>query len=355
MAIGAGMALGLLAGPAVADVNFDYPAPDAGAAPSGVLTIYSSADQPAFDPVVIAFQQAYPGVTVAYHDMNTIEIYDRFVEATDAGEPSADLILSTALDLQIKLVNDGYAAPYSSQQTRRLPRWANWRDEAFGFTYEPIVTVFNRTEMAAEDVPRTRYALARLLDEEPVRFSGRVGTYDLERSGAGFLFATQDARESDAIWALARSFGASGVKLYSSTTAILDRVASGQFLIGYNVMGSYAMARAAVEPSIGIVLPEDYTLVVSRIAVLPITARRLDLARLFLDFLLSEPGQSSIAEAHLFAIHPNVEGEATAVALRAAAGDSLRPIQVGPGLLVYLDQAKRERFLERWQHALSGR
>ena len=355
MAIGASLALGLLAGPAVADVNFDYPAPDAGAVPSGVLTIFSSADQPAFDPVVIAFQQAYPGVSVAYHDMNTIEIYDRFVEATDAGQPSADLILSTALDLQIKLVNDGYAASYSSQQTRRLPRWANWRDEAFGFTYEPIVTVFNRTEMAAEDVPRTRYALAQLLDEQPVRFSGRVGTYDLERSGAGFLFATQDARESDAIWALARSFGASGVKLYSSTTAILDRVASGQFLIGYNVMGSYAMARAAVDPSIGIVLPEDYTLVVSRIAVLPASAERLDLARLFLDFLLSERGQGIIAEAHLFAIHPSVEGEATAVALRAAAGGSLRPIQVGPGLLVYLDQAKRERFLERWQHALSGR
>ena len=120
-------------------------------------------------------------------------------------------------------------------------------------------------------------------------------------------------------------------------------------------MGSYAMARAAVDPSIGIVLPEDYTLVVSRIAVLPTSAKRLDLARLFLDFLLSEPGQSSIAKAHLFAIHPDVEGEATALALRNTAGDSLRPIQVGPGLLVYLDQAKRERFLERWQHALSGR
>ncbi len=355
MAAGVVVALGLAAGSAAAGVMFDYPALDPGAEPSGPLVIFSSADQPAFDPVVTAFQRANPGVAVAYHDMNTIEIYDRFIEAADAGETTADLILSTALDLQIKLVNDGYAAAYSSQQTRRLPRWANWRDEAFGFTFEPIVTVFNRSEMAAEDVPRTRYGLAQLLDREPVRFSGRVGTYDLERSGAGFLFATQDARESDAIWSLARSFGASGVKLYSSTTAILDRVASGQFLIGYNVMGSYAMARADSDPEIGIVLPEDYTLVASRIAVLPNTAARPDLARLFLDFLLSEAGQSSIAAARLFAIHPNVEGEATAAALRDAAGDSLRPIQVGPGLLVYLDQAKRERFLERWQHALSGR
>jgi len=355
LAFGAVLALGLLAGSAVAEGVFDYPALEPGRLPSGMLVIYSSADQPAFDPVISAFQQANPGVAVTYHDLNTIVIYDRFVEAAEAGEATADLLLSSALDLQIKLVNDGYAASYVSEQTRRLPRWANWRDEAFGFTYEPVVTVFNRTEMAVEEVPRTRYQLARLLDSEPVRFSGRVGTYDLERSGAGFLFATQDARESDAIWALARSFGASGVKLYSSTTAILDRVASGQFLIGYNVMGSYAMARAAIDPNLGIVLPEDYTLVVSRIALLPNSAARPDLARLFLDFLLSERGQGIIAEAHLFAIHPNVSGAATAAALRAEAGDSLRPIQVGPGLLVYLDQAKRERFLERWRHALAGR
>lgn len=355
MAIGAALALGLLAGPSSADIVVEYPAQDADTRPSGELVIFSSTDLPVFEPVVLAFQQAHPGVAVTYHDLNTIVIYDRFVEAAEAGEPTADLLLSSALDLQIKLVNDGYTAAYSSALTRRLPRWANWRDEAFGFTYEPVVTVFNRTGMTPDEVPRTRYQLARMLDEQPARFSGRVSTYDLERSGAGFLFATQDARESDAIWALARSFGASGVKLYSSTTAILDRVASGQFLIGYNVMGSYAMARAAVDPQIGMVLQEDYTLVVSRIAVLPNTATRPDLARLFLDFLLSERGQGIIAEAHLFAIHPNVEGDATAAALRAQAGDSLRPIQVGPGLLVYLDQAKRERFLERWQHALAGR
>ncbi len=355
MAIGAVLALGLLAEPSSADVVVAYPALDADVRPSGELVIFSSTDLPVFEPVVLAFQRAHPGIAVTYHDLNTIVIYDRFVEAVEAGLPTADLLLSSALDLQVKLVNDGYATAYSSEVTRQLPRWANWRDEAFGFTYEPVVTVYNRSSMALEEVPRTRYELARLLDEQPARFSGRVGTYDLERSGAGFLFATQDARESDAIWALARSFGASGVKLYSSTTAILDRVASGQFLIGYNVMGSYAMARAAVDPEIGMVLQEDYTLVVSRIAVLPITAPRPELARRFLDFLLSERGQGIIAEAHLFAIHPNVEGEATAAALRAAAGDSLRPIQVGPGLLVYLDQAKRERFLERWQHALSGR
>ncbi|MEE8272788.1 MAG: ABC transporter substrate-binding protein [Alphaproteobacteria bacterium] len=350
------MLVGVLSGQTAAEV-IRYPAvPDAvGPEATGDLVIYSSTDQEAFDPVIAGFQRAYPAVSVVYHDINTIEIYDRFLAAAGNGGPTADLLMSSAIDLQINLVNDGHAATHVLDVTRRLPRWANWRNEASGFTFEPIVIVYNKGQIAAGEVPRARYDLASLLRDQPARFAGRVATYDLERSGAGFLFATQDARESDAIWDLARRFGASGVKLYSNTAAILDRVANGRFLIGHNVVGSYAEARAASDPSIGIVLPEDYTLVMSRIAVIPKAAAEPRLARLFLDFLLSEQGQRIVAEARLFAIHPDVVGDATAAALRAAVGDSLRPIQVGPGLLVYLDQAKRERFLERWQYALAGR
>ncbi len=260
-----GLLVGVLSGQTAAEV-IRYPAvPDAvGPEATGDLVIYSSTDQEAFDPVIAGFQRAYPAVSVVYHDINTIEIYDRFLAAAGNGGPTADLLMSSAIDLQINLVNDGHAATHVLDVIRRLPRWANWRNEASGFTFEPIV-------------------------------------------------------------------------------------------IGHNVVGSYAEARAASDPSIGIVLPEDYTLVMSRIAVIPKAAAEPRLARLFLDFLLSEQGQRIVAEARLFAIHPDVVGDATAAALRAEVGDSLRPIQVGPGLLVYLDQAKRERFLERWQYALAGR
>jgi iron(III) transport system substrate-binding protein len=36
----------------------------------------------------------------------------------------------------------------------------------------------------------------------------------------------------------------------------------------------------------------------------------------------------------------------------AAMGNTLKPIPVSPALLVYLDQAKRLEFLNRWQQAL---
>jgi iron(III) transport system substrate-binding protein len=38
--------------------------------------------------------------------------------------------------------------------------------------------------------------------------------------------------------------------------------------------------------------------------------------------------------------------------MEAALGDQLRPVPVSPGLLVYLDQAKRARMLSLWNQAL---
>ena len=74
-----------------------------------------------------------------------------------------------------------------------------------------------------------------------------------------------------------------------------------------------------------------------------------------LDFMLSRAGQEIVAgESQLYSIHPEVTGPTTAAALRASEGGSLRPIRVGPGLLVYLDQVKRRKFLKQWQRALAG-
>ena len=35
-----------------------------------------------------------------------------FIAETDAGQPTADFVFSSAMDMQIKLANDGYAQPH---------------------------------------------------------------------------------------------------------------------------------------------------------------------------------------------------------------------------------------------------
>lgn len=350
------LALTLVVAPLAADAReLLYPAevPQAG---SGNLVIYSTTDIEAAEPLLDGFHRMHPDIAIVYRELDSLELYDRFLDETNARAATADLLLSSAMDLQIKLVNDGYARSFASPALVDLPAWANWRNEAFGFTFEPAVIVYNKRLVPATDVPRTRFDLIKLLRDKPDTYFGKVTTYDPERSGFGFLMATQDSKASPSIWLLANSLGSSGVKLYSNTAAMLDRIASGEFLIGYNLLGSYALARAELEPDIGIVLPGDYTLAMSRIAFIPKNAGNVTEAEAFLDFLLSTDGQRIVADdSRLYSIHPDVTGEVTAAALRAQAGDDLRPIRVGPGLLVFLDQVKRQKFLRDWRRALGGR
>ena len=56
----------------------------------------------------------------------------------------------------MKLVNDGWTQPHRSADTTLVPAWANWRDEAYGFTLEPAVIVYSpgawhRTRCRARD------------------------------------------------------------------------------------------------------------------------------------------------------------------------------------------------------------
>ncbi len=329
-------------------------APDvlAAAEKEGKLVIYSTTDSASAGALLKDFAALHPGIQVEYDDINSTEVYNRFVSEAAAGAASADLLWSSAMDLQIKLVADGYAQPYASPEARALPQGSVWKDQAYGTTFEPIVFVYNKRLLKPEEVPQSHADLIKLLRANPERFRGKLTSYDPERSGLGFLLITEDAKHDPAFAETEKAYGSVAVKLYTSTGAMLERIASGEHLIGFNMIGSYAALRQRKDPSLGIAYPRDYMLVMSRVALLPKASRHPNAAKVFLDHLLSQRGQQALAGAALFAIRSDVAGEQTAAALNRSAGASLKPIPVGPPLLEYLDQTKRLDFLKRWQQAL---
>ncbi|MDA4848030.1 ABC transporter substrate-binding protein [Hoeflea poritis] len=321
--------------------------------PERVLTVYSTLDEVVSRPLIEAFQNENPDVTVVYEEQQSLEIYERIIRETDEDGRTADLVISSAMDLQVKLVNDGYALPVPGVDVDGWPDWATWRRSAFGLTFEPSVIVYHKPSFEGIDVPRNRADLIELLKTSESEFYGRIATYDIERAGLGFLFLARDREHSRDIWELVSAFGASGVKLYSNSSAILDRVADGRFALGYNILGSYAQSWASSKPDLGMILPEDFTVIMSRIAMVPQAAEHPELGEAMLSFLMSRQGQAIMArDVRLPALHPDVKGPNTASAMRQRFGAQLRPISISPGLVVYLDQVKRARFIARWNEAL---
>jgi iron(III) transport system substrate-binding protein len=317
----------------------------------GTVVVYSTTDREEVRGALDAFRKRYPFLKVDYHELESPRLYERVIAESRARSATGDLVWSSAMDLQIKLVNDGYAQAYASPEKPNLPDWAIWKNEAWGVTAEPVVIVYNKRLVPPADVPRTHDAFERLLRSKTDAYVGRVSTYDPRRSGFGYLQLTQDfhVRRGD-VWSLADALGMVRARQHSSSRSLLAEVESGRSALAYNALGSYALKRATRNPDIGVVMPEDYTLVVSRIALISREARQPHAAKLLLDFLLSVEGQQELAAAYMAPSREDVRPLAGTKPRPAIA----RPVRLAPSLLANLDTIKRERLLARWQAALDG-
>jgi iron(III) transport system substrate-binding protein len=322
-----------------------------GAKKEGKLVIYGATDSKATQPLVKDFSALYPGITVEYNDMNSTEVYNRFISEAAAGGNTADVMWSSAMDLQIKLAQDGYAMAYKSVEASKIPGWAMWNDMAYGTTFEPAAIVYNKRLLSGAEIPQTHAEFAKVIMAD--KFKDKVTTYDIEKSGVGFMFMTQDAQDYPQFPAIEQALGTARVRVQSSTGTMLERISSGENLIGYNVLGSYALVRAKTDPSIGIVLPKDYTLILSRVQFINKAAKNPNAAKLWMDYMLSQRGQTIIAnESKLFAIRGDVKGETTSADLIKQIGEkNIKPVPVGPAVLTYLAPAKRMAFLKQWKEA----
>src|SRR5690349_14196905 len=319
----------------------------------GKVVVYSTTDAKLVQGLIKDFEAAFPGVKVEYTDMNSTEVYNRFISENAASAASADAVWSSSMDLQLKLAADGLALPYKSPEASALPDWARWKDTVYATTFEPIAIVYNKRLVSADEVPKTHADFAKLLNTKAEKFQKKVTTYDAEKSGVGFMLVNQDARLDPAFWDLVKAMGARGVNLQSSTGTMMERVSSGENLIGYNILGSYALTRAKKDPSIGIAFTTDYNLVLSRLAFVAKNAKHPNAGKVFVDYLLSKRGQTVTAEqAELYSIRTDITGKDAGVAFAKELGKAVKPIPVSEELLAGLDPAKRLDFLKRWQSAL---
>lgn len=303
------------------------------------LRLLSVTDLSAFEPLIRDFQMRNPTVSVDYTQVSSRELY----KAVAAQEVAFDVAISFAMDLQMKLANDGLAQDHQSRTSRAAPAWSRWRHEVFGFTAEPIVAVTSERGFEGLPLPRTRQELIALMRDHPDRFSGKVGTYDIRTVGTGYLLGTQDANRSEAYWRLAEVMGALDPQLYCCSSEMLDDIGTGELHLAYNVLESYAKSRLDQQGGGQILRLQDFTHVVMRSALIPANAQSPELAGSFVDYLLSAEGQSKIASETAFPPLSSYD---------AASGGPLRPIRFGVTLLANLDRLMRERFIAAWEGAL---
>ncbi|WP_299650574.1 ABC transporter substrate-binding protein [uncultured Tateyamaria sp.] len=296
------------------------------------LRVLSSTDTDIFAPILEGFIARNPSVSLDYAVAGSADIVTLIAECGDC----FDVVISSAMDLQLKLANDGLA--------RRLDGLAQggsqWRQSVFGFTLEPATVVLNRAAFEGRALPTTRQALIEALRADPEHFRGRLGTYDVRLSGLGYLFATQDARASETFWRLMEVFGNLDARLYCCSGDMIDDLASGELFVAYNVLGSYASTRPETLDKVTIITPQDFATTMMRTALVLESTAIGDEAEALVAYLTS--GAWAAQDRPGFPL-PSI-GQAEVPGLNV--------VSLDPGLLVYLDRLKRALFLEAWSSAL---
>ena len=183
--------------------------------------------------------------------------------------------------------------------------------------------------------------MIQALRADPDRFRGKVGTYDVRKSGLGYLFATQDARASESFWRLTEVMGRLDAKLYCCSGEMIDDLANGTLSVAYNVLGSYAAARRDTLDTLQIILPSDFPTTMMRTAFVVSSTAHPKAASDFIRHLIASQSGAADPDAVMLPSLDkiqDIEGQAT--------------IALEPALITYLDALKRRTFLREWENAI---
>ncbi|MFY2822420.1 ABC transporter substrate-binding protein [Ruegeria sp. MALMAid1280] len=305
------------------------------------MLIRSTTDIAIIAPVLDRFAELNPDLRITYEQWGSNALFQHSRTVCKGGQNPADVVFSSAIQQMVWLVNSACAHRYRSPRTEALPDARRWRDELWGITTEPAVIAYNKALLDDQHVPRNRFALLDAMRTQPDLLRGRVATYDIAASGLGYLFAYGDSLEATTFGSLIEGFARIDAVATCCSSEIIRDVAEGRFLIAYNVLGSYVANADA--PGVGVILPEDYTLVLSRAFMIPAQAGNKDAATGFLDFLLSPEAQNLLAASGLVAQMDAVETGLTPSARRF--------IALSPALLVARDQNRRAELFKLWNAA----
>ena len=298
------------------------------------IQILSTADIEFFAPMINSFLEEHPKFAINYIVASSTESFKEIKN----GNHKFDLVISSAMDLQTKLVNDGFAVTHFPKINNTIPDWSTWNNRVFAFTQEPAAIVISNEIFKNLPKPKNRQEIISLLRNNSSIFKERLGTYDVRTSGLGYLFATQDARASETYWRLTEVMGSLNTKLYCCSSDMIDAVESGELALAYNVLGSYALGRES--DKFTIILPEDSTTVMLRSIFITVNAKHPNEAGIFIDHLLRKTyieKSSPISSSEI---------------LTSKTNSDLNRIRLGTGLLVYLDQLKYQSFIREWENSI---
>jgi iron(III) transport system substrate-binding protein len=251
------------------------------------LVLYTSQPDADAAATVAAFNELHPDIDVEVFRSGTSDVLSKLAAEFAGGSPQPDvLLIADAVSMEL-LKRDGRLMAYEDADVTGLDETAYDADRTyFGSKLITSGIVYNN---AASERPTSWADLTGDAYENLT-----IMPSPLYSGAAAFLLAGFSARD-DLGWEYFEEMQENGLVAVRGNGAVLQSVANGEK--GYGILVDFMAMNAIADGSpIGFVFPEEGAPAVTEPVAILSTARNVDGAKAFVDFILSDAGQELALE-----------------------------------------------------------
>lgn len=247
------------------------------------LVLYTSQPNTDAQQTVDAFMAKHPGVKVEWVRDGTPKILARLRAEIEAGQPQADLLLIADVVTMEGLKKEGRLLAYPGADISSFDPALMDRDKTYFSTKLITTGIIYNTK--APFVPKSWQDLT------DKRARGLIAMPSPLASGAALIHAVTLTENLPGGWAYFKALGANEAQAAGGNGDVLKAVSGGDKLYGM-IVDFMAIREKAKGAPVDFVFPsEGVSAVTEPVAILK-TSKNPELAKTFVDFLLSPEGQS---------------------------------------------------------------
>jgi iron(III) transport system substrate-binding protein len=264
------------------------------ALPKGEVVVYTTRAEALFKPVIEAFNAAYPDIKVTVLNGSNSELAARILE--ERANPKADVLINSDILTMENLAADGVFAPNNSPAVMAVPADYRADDGSWvALTLRARVIMYNTDLVSPEELPK------KMVDLADPKWKDMIGSAN-STNGAmvAQLVIMRNQLGEPATEAFIQGLVENNTQFFGGHTDVRKAVGAGELKLGLVNHYYYHLSKAEGAP-VGIIYPDQEDgglglMVNSTNAGIIKGGPNPEMARIFVDFMLSPAGQKIYAE-----------------------------------------------------------
>ena len=269
----------------------------------GGLTIYGNPPAPFFNPVITAFRHEYPWINVQYSDLGDNQVFSKYESEHAQGAHTADVLIASAPTLWVQAARNGVIRNATPLGLSNFPSFTKQGPGLYVMSPEPIVSAYNEKLLQPSEVPSTYAHLAQDVKANPNKY--KLVSYPITNPLAyGAVYGLIRILGSKTTFQYLSTLGPN-TKTFDAGLDGLQYMLQGGASVGYISSG---LAQGVLPNFRGLAnytFMQDATPLVPRGIAVTKGSGNPGSAQLFLDYVLSTPGQQALCAAGVEASQNN--------------------------------------------------